>query len=96
MKIHEFEIYGGQTQDEEGNQEWPDYIRLKVPRSVHVQLIQFLTKALGDKEMEHSTVNFIGELQGKGEKTTAEMFGPTMHINTDEPEEPEEPGNTDS
>ncbi len=77
MKIHEFEIYGGQTQDDQGNQVWPDYVRVKVPRAVHVELIQFLVKSLSDPEMETSTINFVGELETTGEKTVEEMFGPT-------------------
>lgn len=75
MKIHEFEIYGGQTRTEHGN-EWPDYLTLKIPRGVHAELIAFLSKALADKEMEESTIKLIGELKTTGEKSQMELFGP--------------------
>lgn len=77
MKIHEFEIYGGQEKDDKGNNIWPDYVRVKIPRVVHAELIKFLVTSLNDPEMENSTINFVGELEQTGEKTVEEMFGPT-------------------
>lgn len=75
MKIHEFTIYGGQK-DEEGRQHWPNFLSLKIPRSIQLEIIQFLAKSLQDEEMKEATINLVGSLEDKGERSQDELFGP--------------------
>ena len=76
MKLHEFTVYGGQTQGEDGNQLWPDYISVKLPRAIQLEIIKFLATSLQDEEMTEATINFIGEYKKNGEKDQFELFGP--------------------
>lgn len=77
MKLHKFEMHGGRTISEEGNQEWPDYLGIKVPRNMHLEIIRFLVTSLEDEKMKYSTINLVGALEANGEKSVQELFGPT-------------------
>ncbi len=76
MKIHEFTVYGGQTENAQGKQFWPDYIKLRLPRSVQLEIIKFLATSLQDDNMEEASINFIGQYVDHGEKDQEELFGP--------------------
>ena len=75
MKTHEFTIYGGQSQNEQGGQEWPDFLSIKVPKSIQLEIIKFLATSLQDEKMEEATINVVGKIAATGEKTQQELFG---------------------
>ena len=75
MKIHTFEIFGGQTKTQHGN-EWPDIVEIKIPRSQHADIIAFLAKTLSDPTSKYSKLKIVGELKTTGEKSQMELFGP--------------------
>lgn len=83
MKMYEYTVYGGQTQDEDGKKLWPDYMSLQLPRGVQLEIIKFLATALQDEKMEVATLNFVGLLDMTGSKDQDELLAP--------PPEPEEP-----
>lgn len=75
MKIHEFTIYGAQK-DENGRQYWPNFMSIKIPRTIQLEVIEFLVRSLRDEKMTEATLNIVGELEDKGEKSQDELFGP--------------------